>query len=133
MTWFIKETGKRHWLSYSKPITFPSLRAEFVQVKFLSINFLFSNNFHLKKSICIPAPCEGSCVLGINEPPVTIKNIECAIIDNAFEQGWMIPDIPTFRTGKKVAVIGSGPSGLGAAHQLNKGCILLSTFYYVSN
>jgi len=66
------------------------------------------------------APCEGACVLGINEPPVTIKNIECSIIDNAFEKGWMEPIIPEIRSGKKVAVVGSGPSGLAAAHQLNK-------------
>ncbi|XP_022241836.1 putative glutamate synthase [NADPH] [Limulus polyphemus] len=62
----------------------------------------------------------GACVLGINSPPVTIKNIECAIIDNAFEQGWITPRLPAFRTGKKIAIIGSGPSGLAAAAQLNK-------------
>jgi len=67
-----------------------------------------------------PAPCEGACVLGISEPPVTIKNIECAIIDHAFEQGWIHPEPPAIRTGKKVAVVGSGPAGLAAAHQLNK-------------
>jgi len=67
-----------------------------------------------------PAPCEGACVLGISEPPVTIKNIECAIIDHAFEQGWIRPEPPAIRTGKKVAVVGSGPAGLAAAHQLNK-------------
>lgn len=67
-----------------------------------------------------PAPCEGACVLGINEPPVTIKNIECSIIDYAFDQGWIKPDPPPLRTGKKVAVVGSGPAGLAAAHQLNK-------------
>lgn len=67
-----------------------------------------------------PAPCEGACVLGINELPVTIKNIECAIIDNAFEKNWIKAEIPQKRTGKKVAVVGSGPSGLAAAHQLNK-------------
>ena len=67
-----------------------------------------------------PAPCEGACVLGINELPVTIKNIECAIIDHAFEEGWIRPEPPLHRTGKKVAVVGSGPSGLAAAHQLNK-------------
>lgn len=67
-----------------------------------------------------PAPCEGACVLGINEAPVTIKNIECAIIDHAFEQGWIQPQPPLCRTGKKVAVIGSGPAGLAAAAQLNK-------------
>lgn len=63
---------------------------------------------------------KGACVLGINAPAVTIKNIECAIIDHAFEQGWMTPQPPPFRTGKKVAIVGSGPSGLGAAAQLNK-------------
>lgn len=67
-----------------------------------------------------PAPCEGACVLGISEPPVTIKNIECAIIDHAFEQGWIRPEPPAIRTGRKVAVVGSGPAGLAAAHQLNK-------------
>ena len=67
-----------------------------------------------------PAPCEGACVLGINAPPVTIKNIECAIIDHAFDEGWVSADLPAVRTGKKVAVIGSGPAGLAAAAQLNK-------------
>lgn len=67
-----------------------------------------------------PAPCEGACVLGINEPAVTIKNIECAIIDHAFEQGWIKPEPPKIRTNKTVAIVGSGPSGLAAAHQLNK-------------
>src|SRR5436305_6139709 len=66
-----------------------------------------------------PAPCEGSCVLGINDPPVTIKNIECAIIDRGYEEGWVVPRPPAVRTGKKVAVIGSGPSGLACAAQLN--------------
>src|SRR5207253_1203662 len=67
-----------------------------------------------------PAPCEGSCVLGINEPAVTIKSIESAIIDKGFEEGWVVPEPPTTRTGKKVAVIGSGPAGLACAAQLNK-------------
>src|SRR5439155_15038613 len=67
-----------------------------------------------------PAPCEGSCVLGISEPPVTIKNIECAIIDKGFAEGWVTPEPPAKRTGKKVAVVGSGPAGLAAAAQLNK-------------
>src|SRR5262245_37176499 len=67
-----------------------------------------------------PAPCEGSCVLGINAPPVTIKNIENAIVDRGFEEGWIVAEPPTTRTGKKVAVIGSGPAGLAAAAQLNK-------------
>jgi glutamate synthase (NADPH/NADH) small chain len=67
-----------------------------------------------------PAPCEGSCVLGISEPAVTIKSIESAIIDKGFENGWVRPEPPPVRTGKKVAVVGSGPSGLAAAAQLNR-------------
>src|SRR5947207_15292071 len=67
-----------------------------------------------------PSPCEGSCVLGINAPPVTIKNIECAIIDKGWEEGWVTPDPPKVRTGKKVAVVGSGPAGLCEAAQLNR-------------
>lgn len=67
-----------------------------------------------------PAPCEGSCVLGINELPVTIKNIECAIIDHGFENNWIKAECPLVRTGKRVAVVGGGPSGLAAANQLNK-------------
>ena len=67
-----------------------------------------------------PAPCEGSCVLGINNPAVTIKNIECAIVDRAFDEGWVKALVPASRTGKKVAVVGSGPAGLAAAEQLNK-------------
>merc|ERR1712012_94841 len=79
-----------------------------------------TNNFPEFTGRVCPAPCEGSCVLGINEPPVTIKNIECSIIDNAFDQGWIKPYPPKFRTGKRVAIVGSGPSGLAAADQLNK-------------
>lgn len=67
-----------------------------------------------------PAPCEGACVLGINETPVGIKSIECAIIDKAFEMGWVVPNPPKHRTGKKVAIIGSGPAGLAAADALNR-------------
>src|SRR5438105_5786778 len=67
-----------------------------------------------------PAPCEGSCVLGISAPPVTIKTIECAMIDKGWEEGWVVPEPPQVRTGKKVAVIGSGPAGLCAAAQLNR-------------
>ncbi|KYN05005.1 Glutamate synthase [NADH], amyloplastic [Cyphomyrmex costatus] len=81
---------------------------------------LQTNNFPEFTGRVCPAPCEGACVLGISEPPVTIKNIECAIIDHAFEQGWIVPLSPTRRTGRLVAVIGSGPAGLAAAHQLNK-------------
>ncbi|KAG0078517.1 glutamate synthase [NADH] [Podila epicladia] len=81
---------------------------------------LMTNNFPEFTGRVCPAPCEGSCVLGINELPVAIKSIECAIIDRGFEMGWMKPRPPTIRTGKKVAIIGSGPAGLAAADQLNK-------------
>ena len=79
-----------------------------------------TNNFPEFTGRVCPAPCEGSCVLGITNPPVTIKNIENAIADRGWEEGWVTPDPPTKRTGKKVAVIGSGPAGLCAAAQLNK-------------
>ncbi len=79
-----------------------------------------TNNFPEFTGRVCPAPCEGSCVLGIIEPAVTIKNIECAIIDHAFDEGWVNVSVPEARTGKKVAVIGSGPAGLAAAAQLNK-------------
>jgi glutamate synthase (NADPH/NADH) small chain len=78
-----------------------------------------TNNFPEFTGRVCPAPCEGSCVLGINEPPVTIKNIEAAIIDKGFEEGWVTADPPKTRTGKKVAVVGSGPAGLACAAQLN--------------
>ncbi|HEX3035791.1 MAG TPA: glutamate synthase subunit beta [Thermodesulfobacteriota bacterium] len=79
-----------------------------------------TNNFPEFTGRVCPAPCEGACVLGINEPPVTIKSIECAIIDKGFEEGWVVPEPPAKRTGKKVAVVGSGPAGLACAAQLNK-------------
>jgi glutamate synthase (NADPH/NADH) small chain len=79
-----------------------------------------TNNFPEFTGRVCPAPCEGSCVLGISEPPVTIKSIECAIVDRAFEEGWIVPEPPAVRTGKRVAVVGSGPAGLAAAAQLNK-------------
>ena len=79
-----------------------------------------TNNFPEFTGRVCPAPCEGSCVLGISSPPVTIKNIECEIIDQGWDQGLVIPEPPAKRTGKKVAVIGSGPAGLSAAAQLNK-------------
>lgn len=78
-----------------------------------------TNNFPEFTGRVCPAPCEGSCVLGITNPPVTIKNIECTIIDKGFEEGWVKPEPPPLRTGKKVAIIGSGPAGLAAADQLN--------------
>jgi glutamate synthase (NADPH) small chain len=79
-----------------------------------------TNNFPEFTGRVCPAPCEGSCVLGINAPPVTIKSVENAIIDRGWEQGWVSPEAPAVRTGKKVAVIGSGPAGLAAAAQLNR-------------
>jgi glutamate synthase (NADPH/NADH) small chain len=81
---------------------------------------LKTNNFPEFTGRVCPAPCEGSCVLGISEPPVAIKTIECAIIDRAFEEGWIQPEPPPQRTGKRVAVVGSGPAGLACAAQLNK-------------
>jgi glutamate synthase (NADPH/NADH) small chain len=79
-----------------------------------------TNNFPEFTGRVCPAPCEGSCVLGINELPVTIKTIECAIIDRGFAEGWVTPEPPEKRTGKKVAVVGSGPAGLACAAQLNR-------------
>lgn len=81
---------------------------------------LETNNFPEFTGRVCPAPCEGSCVLGIIENPVSIKSIECSIIDKAFEEGWMVPRPPLKRTGKRVAIIGSGPAGLAAADQLNR-------------
>ncbi|KGQ00855.1 hypothetical protein PAAG_12483 [Paracoccidioides lutzii Pb01] len=80
---------------------------------------LMTNNFPEFTGRVCPAPCEGACVLGINEDPVGIKSIECAIIDRGFEMGWIIPTPPPSRSGKTVAIIGSGPAGLAAADQLN--------------
>lgn len=79
-----------------------------------------TNNFPEFTGRVCPAPCEGSCVLGITNPPVTIKNIEQTIVDRGWEEGWITPQPPEKRTGKKVAVVGSGPAGLCAAAQLNK-------------
>jgi len=79
-----------------------------------------TNNFPEFTGRTCPAPCEGACVLGITDPPVTIKNIENAIIDRGFAEGWVTPQPPAQRTGKRVAIVGSGPAGLAAAAQLNK-------------
>ncbi|MDA2917897.1 glutamate synthase small subunit [Desulfobacterota bacterium AH_259_B03_O07] len=79
-----------------------------------------TNNFPEFTGRVCPAPCEGSCVLEISEPPVTIKSIECSIIDRGFEEGWVVPEPPEKRTGKKVAIVGSGPAGLACAAQLNR-------------
>ncbi|MFC3452788.1 glutamate synthase subunit beta [Amycolatopsis speibonae] len=79
-----------------------------------------TNNFPEFTGTLCPAPCETACVLGINDDPVTIKRVEISIIDRAFEEGWVTPQEPVTRTGKKVAVVGSGPSGLAAAQQLTR-------------
>jgi glutamate synthase (NADPH/NADH) small chain len=79
-----------------------------------------TNNFPEFTGRVCPAPCEAACVLGINEPPVTIKQIEKTIIEHAFRQGWIRPEPPLVRSGKRVAVVGSGPAGLAAAQQLNR-------------
>jgi len=81
---------------------------------------LATNNFPEFTGRLCPAPCEGACVLGINSDPVTIKGIENAIIERAFNEGWIAPNPPKSRSGKRIAVVGSGPSGLAAADQLNK-------------
>ncbi|OFW30263.1 MAG: glutamate synthase [Acidobacteria bacterium RIFCSPLOWO2_02_FULL_65_29] len=79
-----------------------------------------TNNFPEFTGRLCPAPCEGACVLGINSDPVTIKAVEVSIIDRAFDEGWVTADPPEIRTGKRVAVVGSGPAGLAAAAQLNR-------------
>ncbi len=79
-----------------------------------------TNNFPEFTGRVCPAPCEGSCVLGITDPAVTIKNIEAAIIDKGFEEGWILSNAAKIKTGKKIAIIGSGPAGLSAADELNK-------------
>ena len=79
-----------------------------------------TNNFPEFTGRLCPAPCEGACVLGINNDPVTIKAVEVSIIDRAFDEGWVVAQPPETRTGKRVAVVGSGPAGLAAAAQLNR-------------
>ncbi len=79
-----------------------------------------TNNFPEFTGRLCPAPCESACVLAINQPAVAIKQVEVEIIDKAFDEGWVVPQVPTVRTGKRVAVIGSGPAGLAAAQQLTR-------------
>ncbi|XXM71325.1 glutamate synthase subunit beta [Lysinibacillus sphaericus] len=86
------------------------------------------NNFPEFTGFACPAPCEGACVLGINEPPVAIRTVERSIIEKGFEEGWVVPKPPEIRTGKRVAVVGSGPAGLAAAAQLNKAGHLVTVF-----
>ena len=87
-----------------------------------------TNNFPEFTGRICPAPCEPSCVLNINEPPVTIKVIEQSIVDRAFQEGWVQPERPSRRTGKKVGIVGSGPAGLAAAQQLNRAGHFVTVF-----
>src|SRR5437899_751712 len=87
-----------------------------------------TNNFPEFTGRLCPAPCEGACVLGINNDPVTIKSIEVSIIDRAFGEGWVAARPPARRTGKRVAIVGSGPAGLAAADQLNRAGHLVTVF-----
>jgi glutamate synthase (NADPH) small chain len=87
-----------------------------------------TNNFPEWTGRLCPAPCEGACVLGINDDPVTIKGVEMAIIERAFDGGWVGAEPPVVRTGKRVAVVGSGPAGLAAAEQLNRAGHLVTVF-----
>ena len=87
-----------------------------------------TNNFPDFTGRVCPAPCEGSCVLGINAPPVAIKAIECAIVDKGFDEGWIVPRPPVARTGKAVAVVGSGPAGLACADLLNRAGHLVTVY-----
>src|SRR5205823_3059642 len=89
---------------------------------------LATNNFPEFTGRLCPAPCEGSCVLAINNDPVTIKAIELSIIEHAFDEGWITARPPAMRTGKRVAVVGSGPAGLAAADQLNRAGHLVTVF-----
>src|SRR5919112_5643719 len=79
-----------------------------------------TNNFPEFTGRLCPAPCESACVLGINSDPVTIKQVEIEIVDRAWDEGWVTPQVPSVKTGKRVAVIGSGPAGLAAAQQLTR-------------
>ncbi len=83
-----------------------------------SRNLHSTNNFPEFTGRICPAPCEASCTLNIDDNPVTIKTIECAIVDRAWDEGWIVPDVPEKKTGKKIAIVGSGPAGLAAAQQL---------------
>ena len=82
------------------------------------VNLHSTNNFPEFTGRICPAPCEEACVLNINDTPVAIKTIECAIIDRGFAEGWVVPQLPERKTGKRVAVVGSGPSGMACAQQL---------------
>jgi glutamate synthase (NADPH) small chain len=83
-----------------------------------SLNLHSTNNFPEFTGRICPAPCEAACTLNIDDSPVTIKTIECAIVDKAWEEGWITPQVPEVRTGKRIAIVGSGPAGMAAAQQL---------------
>jgi glutamate synthase (NADPH/NADH) small chain len=83
-----------------------------------SRNLHSTNNFPEFTGRICPAPCEASCTLNLNDSPVTIKSIECAIVDRAWEEGWIVPEPAAKLTGKRVAIVGSGPAGLASAQQL---------------
>ncbi len=87
-----------------------------------------TNNFPEFTGRVCPAPCEAACVLGINEDPVAIKQIEMTIADKAWDEGWVVPEAPLVRTGKRIAVVGSGPAGLACAQQLNRAGHLVTLF-----
>ena len=79
-----------------------------------------TNNFPEFTGRLCPAPCEGACVLGIGDDPVNIKTVELTIVEHAYNEGWIVPIKPTFKTGQTVAVVGSGPAGMAAAQQLTR-------------
>ena len=89
---------------------------------------LATNNFPEFTGRLCPAPCEASCTLAINTDPVTIESIEKAIVERGFDEGWIVPEPPAVRTGKRIAVVGSGPAGLAAAQQLNRAGHLITVF-----
>ena len=93
-----------------------------------STRLLQTNNFPEFTGRVCPAPCEGSCVRGLDGSPVAIKSIECAIADRSFEEGWMVPQLPPVRTNRQVAIVGSGPAGLACAAQLNQAGHLVTVF-----
>ena len=88
------------------------------QWKTAALNLHSTNNFPEVTGRVCPAPCEAACTLNIDDKPVTIKTIECTIADRAFQEGWVAPEPPEAKTGKRVAIVGSGPAGLAAAQQL---------------
>ncbi|KAI9792297.1 MAG: glutamate synthase [NADH] [Peltula sp. TS41687] len=108
------------WRDALNKLLASTLHTPYLAITVLTPPCKATNNFPEFTGRVCPAPCEGSCTLGIIDDPVGIKSIECAIIDRGFEMGWMIPTPPPERTGRTIAIIGSGPAGLAAADQLNK-------------